>query len=97
MRSGVTFELQTVDFDDDSDIDVVLGDETITLHYEEDLDGLATVSTDRAGVPIGGQVHVTVSDFRLNLDPTGEDRWIMYANGKRQSMLTPMSKTMISP
>ena len=76
-----TFDVQPFPFDDNSDIDVVLGDETITLHYEQDLDGLATVSTDRAGAPIGGQVHVTVSDFRLNLDPTGEDRWIMYANG----------------
>ena len=74
--------LTTIDFDDDSDIDVVYGDETITLHYDADLDDLATVSTDRTdGAPIGGQVHVTVSDFRLNLDPTGEDRWIMYANG----------------
>ena len=76
-----SFDVQPLPFDDNSDIDVVLGDETITLHYEQDLDGLATVSTDRAGAPIGGQVHVTVSDFRLNLDPTGEDRWIMYANG----------------
>ena len=59
----------------------MFGDETITLHYEEDLDDLATVSTDRDGVPIGGQVHVTVSDFRLNLDPTGEDVWIMNTNG----------------
>ena len=67
--------IQTFDFDDDSDIDVVLGDETITLHYEEDLDDLATVSVDRNRVPVGGQVHVTVSDFRLNLDPTGEDVW----------------------
>ena len=82
IRSGVTFELETVEFDNDSDIDVVLGDETITLHYEDDLDDLATVSTDRTGVPVDGQVHVTVSDFRLNLDPTGEDRWIMYANGE---------------
>ena len=57
------------------------GDETITLHYDADLDDLATVSTDRAGAPVGGQVHVTVSDFRLNLDPTGEDVWIMYASG----------------
>ena len=65
-------QLQTFDLTDDSDIDVVLGDETITLHYEEDLDDLATVSTDRTGVPIDGQVHVTVSDFRLNLDPTGK-------------------------
>ena len=55
----------------------MLDDETITLHYEQDLDGLATVSTDRAGAPIGGQVHVTVSDFRLNLDPTEADVWYM--------------------
>ena len=40
-----------IDFDDDSDIDVVYGDETITLHYEEDLDDLATIRTDRTGVP----------------------------------------------
>ena len=43
----------------------------------QDLDDLATVSTDRAGVPKGGQVHVTVSDFRLNLDPTEKDEWTM--------------------
>ena len=74
--------LQAFDFTDDSDIDVVFGDETITLHYDADLDDLATVSTDRAnGVPEGGQVHVTVSDFRLNLDPTGADAWIMNADG----------------
>ena len=72
----------TLPFDDDSDIDVVLGDEVITLHYEQDLDDLATIRTDRTGVPENGQVHVTVSDFRLNLDPTGEDRWIMYTNGE---------------
>ena len=67
-------------FDDDSDIDVVYGDETITLHYEEDLDDLATIRTDRTGVPENGQVHVTVSDFRLNLDPTGEDGICMNAS-----------------
>ena len=75
-------DIQRVSFDDDSDIDIVLGDEVITLHYEQDLDDLVTISTDRAGVPEGGQVHVTVSDFRLNLDPTGEDRWIVYADGE---------------
>ena len=80
-RDGENFALQTISFDDDSDIDVVLGSETITLHYEEDLDDLATVSTDRTGVPEGGQVHVTVSDFRLNLNPLVEDAWVMYADG----------------
>ena len=87
-RSGGEFDLQTYTFDDDSDIDVVLGDETITLHYEEDLDDLATVSTDRTGVPEGGQVHVTVGDFRLNLDPTGADAWVMHTNGTLTSLVT---------
>ena len=83
--------IQTFAFDDDSDIDVVLGTETITLHYEEDLDDLATVSVDRIGVPEKGEVHVTISDFRLNLDPTGEDAWIMHTNGTLTSrvFLTP--------
>ena len=73
--------IQEFDFTDDSNIDIVLGGETITLHYEEDLDDLATVSTDRTnGVPIGGQVHVTISDFRLNLDPTEADVWYMNAS-----------------
>ena len=81
--------IQTFAFEDDSDIDVVLGTETITLHYEEDLDDLATVSTDRTdGVPVDGYVHVTVSDFRLNLDPTGEDVWVMSADGTSASLVT---------
>ena len=79
--TGSTIALTPIPFEDDSDIDVVYGDETITLHYEEDLDDLATVNTDRTGVPEDGQVHVTVSDFRLNLDPTGEDEWIVYTDG----------------
>ena len=86
-RTVTPLALQTFEFDDDSDIDVVLDDETITLHYEEDLDDLATVSVDRAGAPVGGQVHVTVSDFRLNLDPTGEDVWIMHTNGTLTSLV----------
>ena len=32
-------------------------------------------------MPVGGQVHVTVSDFRLNLDPTGADEWVVYTDG----------------
>ena len=73
--------LQLRQFDDDSDIDVVFGNERITIHYEEDLDDLATLDVDRSRVPAGAQVHVTISDFRLNLDPTGEDVWYMNTNG----------------
>ena len=80
-RTQGTYAVVNVPLDDDSDIDVVYGDETVTLHYEEDLDDLATVSVDRTGVPEGGEVHVTVSDFRLNLNPLVEDAWVMYADG----------------
>ena len=79
--------IQTFAFDDDSAIDVMLGTETITLHYEEDLDSLATVGVDRIEVPVGGEVHVTISDFRLNLDPTGEDAWIVHTNGTLASLV----------
>ena len=65
----------------------MLGTETITLHYEEDLDDLATVGVDRIEVPVGGEVHVTVSDFRLNLDPTGEDAWIVQTDGNLTSLV----------
>ncbi len=85
---GNALQLQAFGFTDDSDIVIKFGDETITLHYEEDLDDLAAVSTDRIGVPIDGQVHVTVSDFRLNLDPTGADKWVMNANGELASLVT---------
>ena len=88
IRDGNTQELldevKTFDFTDGSDIDIVFGDETITLHYEEDLDNLATVSTDRTnGVPVDGQIHVTISDFRLNLDPTEADVWYMNASSSK--------------
>ena len=68
-------------FDFDGDVEIALGSESITLNYDQDLDSLATVSVDRTGVPIDGQVHVTVSDFRLNLDPTAADVWFMTVNG----------------
>ena len=44
-------------------------------------------------MPEGGQVHVTVSDFRLNLDPTGEDQWIMYTDGNLASYVTAADDT----
>ena len=72
--------IQIFDFDGDVEIELV-GIESVTLNYDRDLDNLATISTDRAGVPIGGQVHVTISDFRLNLDPTVADVWYMNASG----------------
>ena len=68
-------------FDFDGDVEIALGSESITLNYDQDLDSLATVSVDRNNVPNNAHVHVTVSDFRLNLDPTTADVWFMTVDG----------------
>ena len=65
----------------DGDVEIALGSESITLNYDQDLDSLATVSVDRNNVPNNAHVHVTISDFRLNLDPTTEDVWFMTVDG----------------
>ena len=72
--------IQIFGFDGDVEIELV-GIESVTLNYDQDLDDSATVSTDRTGVPEGAEVHVTISDFRLNLDPTTNDVWFMNASG----------------
>ena len=77
--------IQVYDITDESDIDVEYGSETIGLTYNTDLDDLASVDVDRRGVPEEGTIHVTISDFQLNLNPTAEDVWIMQANGSLTS------------
>ena len=53
-------------FDGDVEITANRGDESITLDYDDHSD-IATISVDRNDVPEGGQVHITISDFQLNL------------------------------
>ena len=50
-------------------------DESVTLTYDDHSGDIATVSVDRNDAPAGGQVHVTISDLQLNLDPTDNDAW----------------------
>ena len=63
-------------FDGDVEITANSGNEVVTLDYDDHSD-IATISVDRNDVPAGGQVHITISDFQLNLDPTDEDVWIL--------------------
>ena len=48
------------------------------MDYDDHSD-IATISVDRNDVPAGGQVHITISDFQLNLDPTADDAWDLNA------------------
>ena len=71
--------VQVFDLDDGDSVDITADrDESVTLTYD-DHSGAATVSVDRNDAPIGGQVHVTISDLQLNLDPTADDAWNLNA------------------
>ena len=71
--------VQTYDLDGDVEI-TTDRDQSVTLDYD-DHSGIATISVDRNDVPAGGQVHITISDFQLNLDPTADDAWTLNADG----------------
>ena len=73
--------IQVYGFKDDSPVDITHNAETVTLRYKADLSDLASIRVDRTDVPAGGQVHVAISDVQLNLNPTKDDVWYMWANG----------------
>ena len=73
--------IQVYEFKDDSPVDITHNAETVTLRYKADLSDLASIRVDRVDVPAGGQVHVAISDVQLNLNPTKDDVWYMWANG----------------
>ena len=73
--------IQVYEFKDDSPVDITHNAETVTLRYKADLSDLASIRVDRVDVPAGGQVHVAISDVQLNLNPTRDDVWYMWANG----------------
>ena len=72
--------IQVFEFDDGDSVDITADrDESVTLTYD-DHSGAATVSVDRNDAPAGGQVHITISDLQLNLDPTADDAWELNAD-----------------
>ncbi|MBS3926344.1 MAG: hypothetical protein KGZ34_06620 [Nitrosarchaeum sp.] len=50
------------------------GAQTTTLTFDT-VDQFANVSLDRSVYPQGAQVHATITDAWLNIDPTDEDSW----------------------
>jgi hypothetical protein len=55
------------------------GIQTTTLKFDT-VDQFANLSLDRATYPRGSQVHVTITDLQLNIDPTDEDSWTFQTN-----------------
>jgi hypothetical protein len=55
------------------------GVQTTTLTFDT-VENYADISLDRAVYPQGAEVHVTVTDLWLNIDPTDEDSWTFASN-----------------
>ena len=49
------------------------GTQTTTLSFDSNADGL---TLDRTNYSPGAQIHVTIGDHRLNIDPTASETWI---------------------
>ena len=49
--------------------------QTVTIEFDDALDDHATLTKDRTNYPQGSDVHITISDNFLNVDPTDEDSW----------------------
>ena len=69
--------VQGFDFTDDTTLTVEYGSDSIDVYFAADLTGSASIAFDRADVPVGAMVHITITDPRLNLDPTAEDVWTL--------------------
>src|SRR3989337_1906162 len=54
--------------------------QTVTLEFDDALDDHAKSAKDRTNYPQGADVHFTISDNWLNVDPTDEDSWTFGAN-----------------
>jgi hypothetical protein len=54
--------------------------QTVTLEFDDALDDHATMTKDRTSYPQGADVHITISDNFLNVDPTDEDSWTFGSN-----------------
>ena len=60
------------------------GVQTTTLTFDT-VDQFAGAELDRAKYPQGAQIHATITDLWLNIDPTDEDSWTFGALGSAAS------------
>ncbi|MGI0010176.1 MAG: hypothetical protein ACREAE_02105, partial [Nitrosopumilaceae archaeon] len=62
------------------------GAQTTTLTFDTIPSNLVNTSLDRATYPQGAQVHVTLTDPQLNIDPTDEDSWTWGTNSTNSTL-----------
>ena len=55
--------------------------ETVTLSFDTGNDGAVVMTLDRDAYPAGAEIHTTIFDPRLNIDPTSADTWTWDVTG----------------
>ena len=74
--------IQTFDFSQ-GEFEVIFekagADEVVVLDYNNaDLDDFSGITLDRSSATQGADIHLTITDNQLNIDPTAEDKVIFY-------------------
>ncbi len=60
------------------------GVQSTTLKFDT-VDNFAGLALDRTTYPRGAQVHATITDIQLNIDPTDEDSWTFQTNSTNKT------------
>jgi hypothetical protein len=60
------------------------GVQSTTLKFDT-VDQFAKLDLDRPTYPRGAQVHATITDLQLNIDPTDEDSWTFQTNSTNKT------------
>ena len=61
------------------------GTQTVTLDFNDSYDDYAGLTLDRTSYPKGAEIHLTLQDAVLNIDPTDEDVWTFGARSTNAS------------
>jgi len=93
--------IQTYDLSIDT-FDVVLeqagADEVVTLNYDSaDLDDFASMTLDRNSASQDSDIHLTITDNQLNIDPTGKDVVIFYVGASGSEGVAWQNRTQGTP
>jgi hypothetical protein len=93
--------IQTYDLRIDT-FDVVLeqagANEVVTLNYDSaDLDDFAGMTLDRNSASQESDIHLTITDNQLNIDPTGKDVVIFYIGDSANPEVAWQNRTQATP
>ena len=75
--------IQLYDFTPNQDVKIIYNEagntELVSLTFD-DLEDLSFIKLDNESFPPGAELHITLQDNQLNIDPTDEDSWTFDVN-----------------